>query len=57
VVKTGIKSGPSIQVVEGLKEGEMVIVEGLQKVRLGAVVKPTIDETYTFNKIDIEVGK
>jgi len=49
VIKTGIKSGPSIQVVEGLKEGEKVIVEGLQKVRLDMAVKPLVDESYSFN--------
>jgi membrane fusion protein (multidrug efflux system) len=49
VIKTGIKSGPSIQVVAGLKEGEKVIVEGLQKVRLNMAVKPLVDESYSFN--------
>ena len=57
VIKTGIRSGPSIQVVEGLKEGDMVIVEGLQKVRLGAEVKPTVDKAYSFNKLDIQEKK
>jgi membrane fusion protein (multidrug efflux system) len=57
VIKTGIRSGPSIQVVEGLKEGDMVIVEGLQKVRLGAEVKPTVDKAYSFNKLDTQEKK
>ncbi len=57
VIKTGIKNGPSIQVSEGLKEGEMVIIEGLQKVRLGTEVSPTVDETYTFNKLDVQEKK
>ncbi len=52
VIRTGIKTGPSIEVVEGLKEGELVLVEGLQKVRLGAAVKTTLDDTYTFNSPD-----
>ena len=52
VIKTGIKSGPSIQVLEGLKEGEKVIVEGLQKVRLNMAVKPLVDESYSFNTPD-----
>lgn len=52
VIKTGIKSGPSIQVVEGLKAGDMVIVEGLQKVRLDMTVKPLVDESYSFNSPD-----
>lgn len=56
VIKTGIKSGPSIQVVEGLKEGEKVIVEGLQKVRLDMAVKPLVDESYSFN-IPVPVKK
>ncbi|HBC88017.1 MAG TPA: efflux transporter periplasmic adaptor subunit [Lentisphaeria bacterium] len=56
-IKTGIKSGPSIEVTDGLKEGEMVIVEGLQKVKLESAVKPTVDETYTFNKLETQDKK
>jgi membrane fusion protein (multidrug efflux system) len=57
VIKTGVKKGPSIQVTEGLSEGEMVIVEGLQKVRLGTEVKAVVDETYTFDKEDSQEKK
>ncbi len=37
---TGAMSGPDFIVTEGLKGGEQVIVNGLQKARPGAVVKP-----------------
>ena len=46
-IKTGIKNGPSIQVLDGLKEGDLVITAGLQKVRPGMEVKVTLDKTYT----------
>ncbi|MCI1015311.1 MULTISPECIES: efflux RND transporter periplasmic adaptor subunit [unclassified Herbaspirillum] len=39
-VKTGGARGNNWQVLDGLKEGDRVIVEGLQKVRPGASVKP-----------------
>ncbi len=38
-VKTGAASGDSWVINEGLKEGDLVIVEGLQKVQPGATVK------------------
>lgn len=50
MIKTGIKSGARIQVTEGLQAGELVIVEGLQKVRPGQVVQTVIDQSYTMNK-------
>ena len=37
-VKTGAKSGTVIVVTEGVSDGQMVIVEGLQRVREGLVV-------------------
>jgi membrane fusion protein (multidrug efflux system) len=37
-VTTGVERGRDIVVTEGLKEGELVIVEGVQKVRPGQVV-------------------
>lgn len=40
-VKTGGESGPDIVVLEGLKGGEQVIVEGLQSVRPGQDVMAT----------------
>jgi RND family efflux transporter MFP subunit len=39
-VKVGERSGENWIIQEGVKPGEMVIVEGLQKVRDGSVVKP-----------------
>ena len=39
-VKTGGFSGPDWIVTEGLKGGERVVVDGLQKIRPGAVVNP-----------------
>ena len=39
-IKTGAMSGADFIVTDGLKGGERVIVNGLQKVRPGAVVKP-----------------
>lgn len=41
-IKTGTVQGSRIAVEEGLKEGERVIVEGLQKVRPGQVVTATV---------------
>lgn len=43
-IKTGVKIGRFWLVVEGLKHGEKVVYEGLQKVRDGAIVNPTIHE-------------
>ena len=39
-VKTGAMSGPDFIITDGLKGGEQVIVNGLQKVKPGATVKP-----------------
>lgn len=39
-VRTGAMSGPDFIVTDGLKGGEQVIVNGLQKAKPGAVVKP-----------------
>ncbi len=39
-IKTGAMAGADFIVTEGLKGGEQVIVNGLQKARPGAVVKP-----------------
>jgi membrane fusion protein, multidrug efflux system len=41
-VSTGIEQGRDIVVIAGLKEGELIIVEGIQKVRPGQVVASTI---------------
>lgn len=49
VLKLGQAVGDSWIVIDGLKAGETVIVDGLQKVRPGATVKPVpfIDNTGT----------
>jgi multidrug efflux pump subunit AcrA (membrane-fusion protein) len=39
-VKVGDRSGENWIIQDGVKPGEMVIVEGLQKVRDGSLVKP-----------------
>jgi membrane fusion protein (multidrug efflux system) len=39
-IKTGAMAGPDFIVTDGLKGGEQVIVNGLQKVKPGATVKP-----------------
>jgi len=39
-VKTGQRKDAEISVMDGLAVGEMIIVEGIQKVRPGATVKP-----------------
>ncbi|MCF8177400.1 MAG: efflux RND transporter periplasmic adaptor subunit [Sulfuritalea sp.] len=39
-IQTGAMSGPNFIVTEGLKGGEQIIVNGLQKARPGSVVKP-----------------
>jgi membrane fusion protein (multidrug efflux system) len=39
-VKVGETIGESVLVVEGLKAGERIVTEGLQKVREGALVQP-----------------
>jgi membrane fusion protein (multidrug efflux system) len=48
VEKRTVKAGPKIDafwlITEGLKPGEMVVFEGLQKVKDGAIVNPTIQE-------------
>jgi membrane fusion protein, multidrug efflux system len=41
-VTTGVEQGRDIVVAEGLKEGELVIVEGIQKVHPGQVVTATV---------------
>jgi membrane fusion protein (multidrug efflux system) len=41
-ITTGVEEGRDIVVAGGLKEGERVIVEGLQKVHPGQIVAPTV---------------
>ena len=39
-IKTGQRDGTDIVVTEGLTKGEMIVVEGIQKVRPGGLVDP-----------------
>jgi membrane fusion protein (multidrug efflux system) len=41
-VTTGVDQGRDIVVTNGLKEGELVIVEGIQKVHPGQIVAATV---------------
>lgn len=41
-VTTGPEHGPDVEVSSGLKEGELIIVDGIQKVRPGQVVAPAV---------------
>src|ERR1700733_4065264 len=41
-VTTGVEEGRDVVVTDGLKEGELVIVEGIQKVHPGQVVSATV---------------
>jgi membrane fusion protein (multidrug efflux system) len=41
-VTTGPEHGPDVEVASGLKEGELIIVDGIQKVRPGQVVAATV---------------
>jgi membrane fusion protein, multidrug efflux system len=41
-VTTGVELGRDVVVMEGLKEGELVIVEGIQKVHAGQVVTASV---------------
>ena len=41
-ITAGVDQGRDIVVTSGLKEGELVIVEGIQKVRPGQVVTATV---------------
>jgi membrane fusion protein (multidrug efflux system) len=41
-VTTGVEQGRHVVVTEGLKEGELVIIEGIQKVHPGQVVDASI---------------
>jgi membrane fusion protein, multidrug efflux system len=45
-VQTGTVKGPLIVIRSGLKEGELVIAEGVQKVRPGQVVRASPPETF-----------
>jgi membrane fusion protein (multidrug efflux system) len=42
IVTTGVEQGRDVVVTDGLKEGELVIVEGIQKVHAGQVVTASV---------------
>ena len=39
-VKVGDSAGGGVMILEGLKAGERIVIEGLQKVREGVIVHP-----------------
>ena len=39
-VKSGLRSNKSIEIISGLTEGEIVVAEGLKKVRPKGKIKP-----------------
>ncbi len=41
-ITTGVEQGRDVVVTDGLKEGELVIVEGIQKVHPGQIVAATV---------------
>lgn len=53
-IKTGITSGPCVQVISGLQAGELVVIDGLQKIHRDSVVKPVVDKTYTYGENALE---
>ncbi len=50
MVKLGQRYGVQWAVLEGLEEGEKIVVEGLQKIRPGAVVNPVTQEIQPFQQ-------
>ena len=44
VIKVGKQIGQDIVVTSGLKKGEVIVVDGVQNARPGAVLKPTSPE-------------
>ncbi|MBY5921957.1 efflux RND transporter periplasmic adaptor subunit [Ferrimonas balearica] len=50
MVTLGQRYGVQWAVLEGLKEGETIVVEGLQKIRPGAVVNPVVQEIQPFKQ-------
>ncbi|MFA7229725.1 MAG: efflux RND transporter periplasmic adaptor subunit [Victivallaceae bacterium] len=50
-ITTGDSDGPYIQITSGLKAGDLIIVEGLQKVRSGLKVAITVDKN--FGGVDV----
>ncbi|MBY6224568.1 efflux RND transporter periplasmic adaptor subunit [Ferrimonas balearica] len=50
MVTLGQRYGVQWAVLDGLEEGEQIVVEGLQKIRPGAVVKPVVQEVQPFSQ-------
>lgn len=46
-VKTGIVSAPYIEITEGLGEGDLVVIEGLQNLKSGIKVTYAVDKAYS----------
>lgn len=46
-VQLGYNDDVFVQVKDGLKEGEIVVIEGMQKIRQNSKVAPKVDENYT----------
>ncbi len=42
-IKTGIRNNKSIEIISGLTEGDIIVAEGLKKVRPGGKIKPIIN--------------
>ena len=55
-VKTGITRGPGIQISEGLKDGELVITDGIQKIRKNITVSPVVAPNPAASDDGIEIG-
>jgi len=49
-IKIGPKVGPLWLITEGLKSGEKVVFEGLQKVKDGITVNPTVVESQSIDQ-------
>lgn len=56
-IKVGIKNGPNIQVLEGLKENDRVVIDGIQKIRPGLEVNPLVDDTYVKQQQQLEAAE
>ena len=39
-VKTGLRDNKNIEILSGLSEGDIIVAEGLKKVRPGGKIKP-----------------
>ncbi|QSH41557.1 efflux RND transporter periplasmic adaptor subunit [Lentisphaerota bacterium ZTH] len=53
-VELGRKKGLNIEVKSGLKEGELIITQGLQKVNEGMVVKPVMGKSFPLGETTVK---